>query len=327
MFFRKIYYFCVLPSYDKFKLMTIEVSKTDKKTPFFIVALVVLAIVNIILVYLMMQNKQESIDKDVFIEKQKLELEETSSKLDSVSRELDIRIAEAKKMNRDYQALLEIQEQLKKDIEKAKSSQVDVDKLVREYDAKIKNYEALLAEKEAQIKNLQIEKTELNKEISKSQSEKTRLADSISNIQKQKKELEATVAKAAILKAENIKIEGLNEKNKVDDDGKFKAKSLEKIRITVKIIENNAAKTGNKEMFIRIIEPTGAVMVGAEGGRFYDAQGKDMNYTFSQTFLFDNVNRIVTLTFRKGSKFQKGTYLVELYCEGHLVGKSSFNVN
>jgi len=307
--------------------MTIEVSKADKKTPFFIVALVVLAIINIILVYLMMQNKQESIDKDVFIEKQKLELEETGSKLDSVSRELDIRIAEAKKMNRDYQALLEIQEQLKKDIEKAKSSQVDVDKLVREYDTKIKNYEALLAEKDVQIQNLQVEKKELNKEISKSKTEKTRLADSISNIQKQKQDLEATIAKASVLKSENIKIEGLNEKNKVDDDGKFKAKSLEKLRITVKLVENNAAKTGNKEMFVRIIEPTGAVMVGANGGRFTDAQGKDMNYTLAQTFLFDNINRTVTIMFRKESKFQKGTHLVELYCEGHLVGKGSFNVN
>ncbi|MFN3316931.1 MAG: hypothetical protein ACK40K_08980, partial [Raineya sp.] len=303
------------------------VSKTDKKTPFFIVALVVLAIINIILVYLMMQNKQESIDKDVFIEKQKIELEETGSKLDSLSRELDIRIAEAKKMNKDYQALLDIQEQLKQDIANSKNSQVDIEKLVREYDAKIKNYEALLAEKEGQIQNLQVEKKELAKEVTKNQSEKARLADSIANIQKQKKDLEATIAKASVLKSENIKIEGLNDKNKADDDGKFKAKSLEKVRVTIKFYENNAAKTGNKEVFMRIIEPTGAVMVGADGGRFTDAQGKDMNYTISQTFLFDNINRSVTLMFRKGSKFQKGTHLVELYCEGHLVGKGSFVVN
>ncbi|GAB4134301.1 MAG: hypothetical protein OHK0045_25240 [Raineya sp.] len=306
--------------------MTVEVSKTDKKTPFFIVALVVLAIINIILVYLMMQNKQESIDKDIFIEKQKIELEETGSKLDSLSRELDIRIAEAKKMNKDYQALLDIQEQLKQDIAKSKKSQTDIDRLVREYDAKIKNYEAMLAEKDGQIQNLQVEKKELTKEISKSQIEKTKLADSLSNIQKQKKELEETVAKAAVLKSENIKIEGLSDKNKPDDDGKFKVKNLEKLRVTIKFVENNAAKTGNKEIYMRVIEPTGAVMVGADGGRFTDAQGKDMNYTLSQTFLFDNINRTVVLVFRKGSKFQKGTHLVELYCEGHLVGKGSFVV-
>lgn len=306
--------------------MTIEVSKTNNKIPFFIVALVVLAIVNIILVYLMMQNKQESIDKDVFIEKQKVELEETGSKLDSLSRELDIRIAEAKKMNQDYQALLEIQEQLKQDIANSKKTQADVERLVREYDAKIKNYEAMLAEKEGQIQNLQAEKKELVKEVSKTQTEKIRLADSISNIQKQKQELEATVAKASILKTENLKIEGLDDRNRVDDDGVFKAKSLERLRVIVKLFENSAAKIGNKEMFMRVIEPTGAVMVGPEGGRFTDAQGKDMNYTISHTFLFDNVNRTVVVLFRKGSKFQKGTHLVELYCEGHLIGKGSFNV-
>lgn len=307
--------------------MTVEVSKTDKKTPFFIVALVVLAIINIILVYLMMQSKQESIDKDVFIEKQKIELEETGSKLDSLSRELDIRIAEAKKMNKDYQALLDIQEQLKQDIANSKNTQADIDRLVKEYDAKIKNYETLLAEKEGQIQNLQVEKKELVKEVNKNQTEKARLTDSISNIQKQKKDLEATIAKASILKSENIKIEGLNDKNKADDDGKFKIKSLEKLRVTIKLVENNAAKVGNREMYMRIIEPTGAVMVGADGGRFTDAQGKDMNYTLSQTFLFDNINRTVVMMFRKGSKFQKGTHLVELYCEGYLVGKGSFSVN
>lgn len=307
--------------------MTIEVSKKDNKIPFFIVALVVLAIINIILVYLMMQNKQESIDKDVFIERQKTELEEAGSKLDSLSRELDIRIAEAKKMDRDYQTLLDIQEQLKKDIANARNNQADIDRLVREYDTKIKSYEAMLAEKDGQIQNLQVEKKELAKEISKTKTEKVKLADSISYIQKQKQDLEATVAKASVLKSENIKIEGLNDKNKADDDGKFKMKSLEKLRVTVKLLENNAAKAGNREMYMRIIEPTGAVMVGPDGGRFTDAQGKDMNYTLAQTFLFDNINRTVVLMFRKGSKFQKGTHLIELYCEGHLVGKGSFSVN
>jgi cell division protein ZapB len=307
--------------------MTIEVSKNDKKTPFFIVALVVLALVNIILVYLMMQNKQESIDKDAFIDKQRVELEETGSKLDSVYRELDIKIAEAKKMNRDYQALLDIQEQLKADIVNAKKSKADIEKLVREYDAKIKNYEALLAQKEGEIKNLQGENKELSKEVIKSKTEKTKLADSISNIQKQKQELEATIAKASVLKSEALKIEGIDGKNRVDDDGRFKAKNLERLKVSVKLLENNAAKVGNKEMYMRIIEPSGAVMVGADGGRFKDANGKDMNYTTVQTFLFDNVNRNVVLIFRKGNQFQKGTHIVELYCEGSLVGKGSFDVN
>jgi cell division protein ZapB len=307
--------------------MTIEVSKNDKKTPFFIVALVVLALVNIILVYLMMQNKQESIDKDAFIDKQKVELEETGSKLDSVYRELDIKIAEAKKMNRDYQALLDIQEQLKADIVNAKKNKADIEKLVREYDAKIKDYEALLAQKEGEIKNLQGENKELSKEVIKSKTEKTKLADSISNIQKQKQELEATVAKASVLKSEALKIEGIDGKNRVDDDGRFKAKNLERLKVSVKLFENNAAKVGSKEMYMRIIEPSGAVMVGADGGRFKDANGKDMNYTTVQTFLFDNVNRNVVLIFRKGNQFQKGAHIVELYCEGSLVGKGSFDVN
>ncbi|KOY87174.1 hypothetical protein AD998_14385 [bacterium 336/3] len=309
------------------KSMTIEISKNDKKTPFFIVALVVLAIINIILVYLMMQNKQESLDKDVFIEKQKIELEETGSKLDSLNRELDIRIAEAKKMNRDYQALLDIQDQLKADIANKKNSKEDIERLVQEYDTKIKNYETLLAQKDGEIKNLQGENKELNKEVSKTQTEKSRLADSITNIQKQKKELEATVAKASVLKSESVKIEGIDSKNKIDDDGKFKSKNLERLKVSIKVFENSAAKVGSKDMYMRIIEPSGAVMVGADGGRFRDAQGKDMNYTIVQSFLFDNINRTIILMFRKGNSFQKGTHGIELYCEGSLVGKGSFEVN
>ncbi len=309
--------------------MTVEISKGDKRTTFFIVALVVLAVVNIILVYLMMQSKQESIEKDIFIEKQKAELEDKSSKLDSVSRELDIRIAEAKKMNRDYQALLEIQEQLKKDIASARSSSnIDVDRLVEQYDAKIKDYEKLLAQKEGEIKTLQGEKKELFQKVTKTEAEKKRLADSMSNIQKQKQDLEATLAKAAILRAESIRLEGLDEKGKSDDDGNFKAKRLSKLKINVKIMENSAAKAGNRNIYVRIIEPSGAVMVGADGGRFADANGKEMNYTTLHTFNFNNdSNRSTEVVFRKGNQFQKGTHLVELYCEGQLLGKTSFNVN
>ncbi|MDW8295281.1 MAG: hypothetical protein RMJ97_00200 [Raineya sp.] len=309
--------------------MTVEISKNDKRTTFFIVALVVLAIVNIILVYLMMQSKQESIEKDIFIEKQKAELEDKSSKLDSVSRELDIRIAEAKKMNRDYQALLEIQEQLKKDIANARNSaNVDIDKLVQQYDAKIRDYENLLAQKEGEIKTLQVEKKELSQKVTKTEAEKKRLADSMSNIQKQKQDLEATLAKAAVLRAENIRLEGLDEKGRSDDDGKFRAKRLAKLKIHVKIMENSAAKAGNRNIYVRIVEPSGAVMVGPDGGRFADANGREMNYTTLHTFNFNNEgSRSTEIIFRKGNQFQKGTHLVELYCDGQLLGKASFEVN
>ncbi|MCS6794492.1 MAG: hypothetical protein NZ516_00880 [Raineya sp.] len=309
--------------------MTVEISKNDKRTTFFIVALVVLAIVNIILVYLMMQSNQESIEKDIFIEKQKAELEDKSSKLDSVSRELDIRIAEAKKMNRDYQALLEIQEQLKKDIANARNSaNVDIDKLVQQYDAKIRDYENLLAQKEGEIKTLQVEKKELSQKVTKTEAEKKRLADSMSNIQKQKQDLEATLAKAAVLRAENIRLEGLDEKGRSDDDGKFRAKRLAKLKIHVKIMENSAAKAGNRNIYVRIVEPSGAVMVGPDGGRFADANGREMNYTTLHTFNFNNEgSRSTEIIFRKGNQFQKGTHLVELYCDGQLLGKASFEVN
>lgn len=308
--------------------MTVEISRNDKKTIFFIVALVVLAVLNIILVYFVIESKQESIEKDLFIEKQKAELEDKSSKLDSLSRELDIRIAEAKKLNRDYQTLLEIQEQLKKDIAAVRTSaKIDIDRLVQQYDAKIKEYENLLAQKEDEIQALKGEKKELTKRVSQSETEKKRLADSMNSIQKQKQELEATLAKAAILRAESIKVEGMDEKGRIDDDNKFRAKRLAKLKISLKIMENNAAKAGNRNLYVRIIEPSGAVMIGADGGRFTDAHGKEMNYTTLHTFYFDNNSRSTEIFFRKGNPFQKGMHQVELYCEGQLLAKTDFIVN
>ncbi|MDX1904620.1 MAG: hypothetical protein SFU27_10720 [Thermonemataceae bacterium] len=306
--------------------MTVESSKNDKKTPFFMVALVMLALVNIILVYLMMQSKEESINKDVFIEKQKNELEETGEKLDSINRELEIRIAEAKESNQDYQELLDMQEQLKKDIALAKKEKLDVEALLKKYDAKIKKYEALLKEKEGIIENLEGENKELNEKISQTETEKARLESSIESSEKEKEVLKSTLAKAAILKAESIKLEGLDSKNRVSEGNKFKAKKLEKLKVYINIAENNASKAGNREIFMRVIEPSGAVIVGSEGGRFKDAQGKEQNYTISTDFAYSYSNRSTSLIFRKGNNFQKGTHQVELYCEGYLLGKTNFEV-
>ena len=298
-------------------------TKADKRTPFLIGLTVFLAIVNAILIYMMVQNKQVIAQKEEIIQEKTTEINTTSAKLDSISRQLDIRIAEAKKLNQDYEELLDLKEQLMRDKETLKNAS---ESTIREYQDKIRTYEQLLIKKDEELDRWRNIAEELNQEVVKVKVEKTKLTDSISTVQKEKQKLEQVVAKAAVLKAEALRIDAISDKGKIRDGGDYRSKYVEKIKIAFKIAENNTAKIESKTIYMRLIEPSGAVLVGAEGGRFKEADGNDLNYTAQQQILFDNSGQLVTFIFNKGNPYKEGKHEVELYCEGHLIGKGTFTI-
>ncbi|MGD1841793.1 MAG: hypothetical protein ACFB0B_12990 [Thermonemataceae bacterium] len=298
-------------------------SKIDKRIAFLIGFTVVLAITNGILVYMIMQNKKNIAEKTEVIKEKSLEVNETSAKLDSISQQLDIRIAEAKRLNRDYQELLELKEQLERDKEQLRGAN---DATIKEYQDKIRAYEQLLIEKDEELDKWRGIADELNQEVVKVKTEKSELIDSISSVQKEKKELEQVVAKAAILKAEAINVDAVSSRGKIRQGGDYKAKHVDKVKVSFRLAENSAAKIETKQVFMRLVEPSGAVLVGNSGGRFKTANGKDLNYTVMQQILFDNSRQQLSFNFDKGGVYRDGVHAVEVYCEGYLIGQGKFSI-
>ena len=303
-------------------------AKNNKNITLFIGFTVALALINGILVYNLMQGQKQIAQKDVIIEQKNVEINTTSAKLDSIAQQLDIRIAQAKEKDKDYEDLIEIKKELEQDKKTLLASKGNTEALLAQYQAKIKNYEAQLATKDEEIARWKGTADNLTKEVAKEKKEKNSLRDSMGSARKEKADLEATINKVSILKSSSVRVDAISDAGKIRTQAEnktgFKTKLVDKILVICRLLPNEAAKNNTKKAYLRVIEPNGAVLVGSTGGRFSDASDNDVNYTTTQSFSFDNTQQEIRFEYKKGAEYSKGTYNVEVYCEGYLTGKGNF---
>jgi regulator of replication initiation timing len=285
----------------------------------FIIALIGL---NVFLIYLHFKNKEEIEDAQNKKEQVSEELKGTSDKLDSISNELDIRIAEVTKLGGDVESLVKVKEQLELD----KKSLRGANRLsAQKYEEKIKTYEELLVARDKDIEKLKKVNDQLFTENTTLKTQKNQLNDSISTIEQEKQKLSEKVAIASVLRTENLSIRAINAKGKEKEGGEYKARQVEKIKISFNLAENSVAKIESKDIMMRLIEPDGATLydTGMGGGTF-TADGKDTYYTAKQEILFDNSRQQVSFVYSKGAPYKEGRHTVELYADGFKIGTGTF---
>ena len=158
--------------------------------------------------------------------------------------------------------------------------------------------------------------------------EKNALKADITNLTDERDNLQSKVDIASVLKAENIKITMVNEKGKEYEKEPFKAKKIDKLKITFNLAKNPVAETGTKPIAIRIVEPGGAALydLATGGGSFTSKDGKEIFYSAKQEIMFANKSEKLNFMYSKGSLFKAGSHEVEVYEGENLIGKGIFNV-
>ena len=305
--------------------------KQDRKTLLW-AALAVLALLNLVLVYFIYHEKQENAAKDQIITAKTEEVLSTKTKLDSISSELDLKIAEIQQLGGSVDSLVALKAQLEKDKAELKNMN---SYSAANYDKKIRSYESILNQNDKEIARLKEElgiatskNEELSQKVTGLESEKQQLSDSVTNYSVQNKELSEKVNIASALRAENITIHAISAKGKERDGEKFKAKRIDKLKVSFKLGENGVAKKNEKEIYLRILNPDGAVLSDmATGSGAFTVGGKEMIYSSKQTIQFSNTNQPVDIFYgRGGIPMKDGKYVVEVLCEGREIGKADFTV-
>ncbi|GAB3998306.1 hypothetical protein GCM10028807_45650 [Spirosoma daeguense] len=299
---------------------------------FLVVALLILAALNILLIYFYYQERQDNKTKDATIAAKTEEVLIAKTKLDSISAQLDVKIAEIQRLGGSVDSLMKVKSQLETDKRELRNvTSFDSKK----YDQKIRNYQNLLAQKDQEIARLKEENgvlTQQNEALTQENSglkaEKQSLSDSVASVASKNQELAEKVTIAAALRAENIVVNALNARGKESDGGTYKAKRIDKLRISVRLAPNGLAKQEEKQMYLRILDPNGAIIADmATGSGEFTYGGQGTIYTATQRFNFDNSRQQVDFIFgRGGQRFNEGRHAVEIYCEGFRIGEGEFTV-
>ena len=309
--------------------------------------LVVVSLLAAGLGYMLFQSKDTVANQQEVISTKVMELAQTRTKLDSISKELDSQIAEVQKLGGDVTELQKAKvelEQDKKDIQSKSASQVA--SIRSKYEGKIKNYETLLATKEVELVKLREENGVLSNENQSLKSETTTLRSEKEGIIKSAEETKANatrkveeesvknkvlsekVAKAAALRTEFVKVIGINDRGKESEEKKYKAKKLAKIKVVFQLAKNDLTEKERKTVFIRVLDPDGSTIFDAStGSGNFTFNGQELAYTTRGDLNYDNENLYIEMVYnRGGTAYREGQYRVELYAEGFKIGEGGFEV-
>lgn len=255
-----------------------------------------------------------------------------TSEIDNMTIELESQIARYEKLAADYAAIGEENSEL---LEKAEALRIEVKKWKNSSGSNASKRKALEKELEKLKANSQVDLIAKDEELQRIKLFADSLKssnDSLHTLQGQMAEentsLSDLVRVASVLKAEDLKVTAINSKSKEYDGAEYKAKNIDKLRVKFQLANNKVSKKESKEMILRIIEPSGTVLfdLSSGGGSFTNAEGKTDFYTDKQSLNFDNSKQTVTFLYSKGSEYEEGTYKVEVYGQGYLIGESNFIV-
>ncbi|MEI6020351.1 MAG: hypothetical protein WCR21_04420 [Bacteroidota bacterium] len=146
---------------------------------------------------------------------------------------------------------------------------------------------------------------------------------------KEKEELKTTIAKGSILSCFNVSAKAvLYKRGGKKESETSKARKTQKIKVSFSLGENKIAKAGEKTVFIRIMTPDGKELAknyddtykfNFNGSSGYFAGKTELNYA--------NVE-ISGVSYCEGQgEFVPGNYLIEITCDGIVIGNTSLKLD
>lgn len=129
-------------------------------------------------------------------------------------------------------------------------------------------------------------------------------------------ELNNKVRAGSVIRARDIRLTALNARSKEVS----RIKNAERLRTDFVLTANELATPGDRTVYVRITSPDGYVLT-TEAMPTFDYEGERLSYSASRSVDYQNQDLPVGI-FYNSTGFAAGTYLVQLYSDGFLIGSA-----
>lgn len=260
---------------------------------------------------------KEKNDQEIELVKEK---EQVMADLSNMAKQYDLAISESEVTN---EKLIEARGRIEQLMDSLKISQNSVNSLWRykkKFLALEEEMDVLLAEND----RLKVENKLLASTLDSTQvqlAQRTMFTDSLLV---QNTELAGVVKNASILQPVNLKGFGVIERSSGKLIPTERAGRSDKLRICFTVAKNQLVASGDKELFVQVIDPFNNVLGVNEQIEFEDTV---LNYSLISMFNYENKNLdICEFVTSADGKFEKGTYKVNVFNESELVSASEFTL-
>lgn len=143
----------------------------------------------------------------------------------------------------------------------------------------------------------------------------------ISNLSEEKKDLNKKVTLAAQLDATNIWVQA---RNKRDKQAK-KVKDVVKFAIGFTVVKNITAETGERTLYIRITKPDNDVLTKSASNTF-SYENRSLAYSIKKYIEYNGEEQVLTVFWNVEEFLYAGTYRVDIFADGTLIGSQRFTL-
>lgn len=156
-----------------------------------------------------------------------------------------------------------------------------------------------------------------NQEITEIKSDRDKIQD-------KNNQLKETVALGSVLHTSGISAVAIKIKSSGKQVETTRTDRVDMIKSCFTILENKIASAGNKDIFMRIISPSGTEMSSSSPVHFEMTGGRDAIASVKREVNYQNQNMDLCIYYELEEETVEGTYIVEIYADGHQIGKTSF---
>ncbi len=191
-------------------------------------------------------------------------------------------------------------------------------RLIEDLNGKITTMEADIARLTEENQNLNADKVALTQD-------KEKLTEDLTTTTAAKDELAKKVDVASTLNASNIRVTPINVKSNGKEKVSTTAKKVDKLLIAFDV-DNRIIQPGSTDLFVTITGPDGKVITNETSGSGTFTTREDGEKTFTAKVPVDletAKRKNVEFGFAPGSTFQQGSYKVQIYQNGFLIGEGT----
>lgn len=148
-------------------------------------------------------------------------------------------------------------------------------------------------------------------------------------LQKEKEELKSTIAKGSVLSCFNISAKAVYYKRGGKKEVETtKARKTEKLKVSFNLGENKIAKAGERTVFIRVMTPDGKEMAKNYDENYKFSFNQSEGYFAGKTELNYANSEITGVAYCEGQgELVPGNYIIEITCDGVVVGNTSLKLD
>jgi hypothetical protein len=194
----------------------------------------------------------------------------------------------------------------------------DLDK-IRRYEKELTSIREVLRSYIVQIDSLNTKNIQLMAENVELKNIGVKLESKNIELEMEREQLTTIKGEAETLIAAGINTVALNKRGRDEN----RIDRVTKLRVDFTVRKNLIAKPGPRMFYLRLLRPDNVVLGSFDPGVF-PTMNSELPYSAKREIIYENDDIPVSIFWDNSGDLVAGSYQIEIYCEGKLIGTSEF---